>query len=103
MTIKKYDSAVISDSYAYASGETRSADIVGYHSPAVCVSLDDLGGLTDETITIEIVGDAATYQADERTLSSAGTYIVDIPQAIEVQVTSSGGATISAEARNNPR
>ena len=98
-----YDSAVIADSDSFAAGETKSASVKQFHTPAICVALEDLEGAADDTLTIEIVGDAATYEVDSRTLSSTGSYIVDVPQAGQVQLTSANGTTISAEARNNPR
>ena len=99
---RRYESRVIADNRGFGSGETASADVLGLHTPAVCIEADP-GALTDDTITVEIVGAVGTYTVDERTISSAEDYIVDIPQAEQVQVTSSGGSTITAEARNNPR
>lgn len=92
----------IANSATFNAAETKSADISSYHTPAVCVALEDLGGSADDTLTIEIVGDAGTYEVDERTLSAAGSYVVDVPQAKQVQLTSTNGTTISAEVRNNP-
>jgi hypothetical protein len=100
---KWYAAAVIADSATFGAGETKSADITQYHTPAVCVSLENLEGNADDTITIEIVGEAGTYEVDSRTLSATGSYVVDVPQAGQVDVTSANGTTISAEARNNPR
>ena len=99
----RYASAVLADSKAFAAAETVTADVSQYHTPAICVALEALDGSADDTLTIEIVGDAGTYEVDERTLSAAGSYVVDVPQADEVQLTSANGTTISAEARNNPR
>jgi len=98
-----YDSTTIADGKSFNSDETASADIEQYHTPEICVSLDDLGGETDDTITVEVVGDVGTYEVDERTLSAAGSYTVDAPQADTAKLTSANGTTISAEARNNPR
>lgn len=100
---KWYASATIADSATYTAGETKTADVSKFHTPAICVDLEDLEGNADDTLTIEIVGAAGTYEADSRTLSSTGSYIVDVPQADTVQLTSLNGTTISAEARNNPR
>src|SRR6056297_680365 len=98
-----YDSTVLADSQALSAGQTVTASIDGYHTPAICVSLEDLGGAADDTLTIEIVGAAGTYEVDSRTLSETGSYVVDVPQADSVELTSANGTTISAEARNNPR
>lgn len=100
---KWYASAVIADSATFAASETKTADISQFHTPAVCVSLESLDGATDDTITVAVVGDAGTYEVDQRTLSSTGSYIVEAPQAATAEVTSANGTTISAEARNNPR
>jgi len=100
---KWYESIVIADSATFGAGETKSADISQFHTPAVCIALENLEGNADDTITVEVVGDAGTYEVDSRTLSAAGSYIVDAPQSDTVQVTSANGTTISAEARNNPR
>ncbi len=97
------DSTVIADSAAFNADETKSAAVGGYHTPAVCVLVEDLEGNTDDTLTIEFVGAAGTYQKDQRTLSSTGSYVVDVPQCQEVKLTSANGTTISAEVRNNPR
>ncbi len=97
------DSTVIADSSSFTAGEPQSASIDDYHTPAVCVALEDLGGSTDDTLTIEFVGAAGTYEIDQRTLSSTGSYVVDVPQCKQIQLTSSNGTTISAEVRNNPR
>jgi len=100
---KWYDGVVIANSVSYTAGDTETADISQYHTPAVCVQLESLDGSADDTITIEVVGDAGTYEVDERTLSETGSYVVTAPQAETVRVTSANGTTISAEARNNPR
>jgi len=98
-----YAHAVIADSATFGAGETKTADIQQFHTPAVCVAVEDLEGSGDDTITVEVVGDAGTYEVDSRTLNTTGSYIVTAPQADTVQVTSANGTTISAEARNNPR
>ncbi|WP_254766508.1 hypothetical protein [Salinilacihabitans rarus] len=98
-----YDSTVIADSKTFAAGETATASVAKYHTPAICVALENLEGNADDTLTIEIVGAAGTYAVDSRTLSETGSYVVDVPQADTVQLTSANGSTISAEARNNPR
>ncbi|MDR9431732.1 MAG: hypothetical protein RI568_13675 [Natronomonas sp.] len=96
-------SSVIADSASFGADETKTASAEGYHTPAVCVALEDLEGNADDTLTIEFVGAAGTYRADQRTLSSTDTYVVTVPQTDTVRVTSANGTTISAEARNNPR
>lgn len=98
-----YDHATIADSATFTGGEAKTADISEFHTPAICVALENLEGNADDTLTIEIVGDAGTYEVDSRTLSSTGSYIVDVPQADTVRLNSANGTTISAEARNNPR
>jgi len=96
-------STVIVDSASVAAGTAQRASVDGYHTPAICVSLKDLEGNADDTITVAIEGDAGTYTVDERTLTSTGSYVVDVPQCEGVRVTSSNGTTLSCEARNNPR
>jgi len=96
-------STVIADSVSFAAGTSEAASIDGYHTPAICVALEDLEGSANDTITVEVVGDAGTYEIDERTLAATGSYVVDAPQADTARVTSANGTTISAEARNNPR
>lgn len=98
-----YASSVIANSVTFSAGQTEQASVAEYHTPAVCVNLESLEGNADDTITIAIVGDAAEYEVDSRTLSATGSYVVDVPQADSVKVTSSNGTQISAEARNNPR
>lgn len=97
------DDTTIANSKTFQAGETASADVEGYHSPAVCVNLESLNSNAEDTITIGIVGAAATYDVDSRTLSSLGSYVVDVPQCDRVEVSSSNGTTLSCEARNNPR
>ncbi|GGO01797.1 hypothetical protein [Haloarcula pellucida] len=100
---KWYDSTVLADSQSLTAGNAVTGDISQYHTPAICVALEDLEGNADDTITVEVVGAAGTYEVDERTLSAVGSYIVEAPQADTVKVTSSNGVTYSIEARNNPR
>lgn len=98
-------SAVLADSESLTAGEAVVFDFAGagYHTPVVCVALEDLEGNADDTLTIEFDGAAGTYEADSRTLSEAQSYTVDLPQCEGVQVTSSNGCTYSIELRNNPR
>jgi hypothetical protein len=98
-----YETAVLADSKTFSAGETVTASVDKFHTPAVCVALENLEGNADDTITTEIVGDAGTYEVDSRTLSATGSYVVDVPQASTIRLTSGNGTTISAEARNNPR
>lgn len=98
-----YASAVLADSQTLTAGQTVTASVEQFHTPAICVALENLEGNADDTVTIEIVGDAGTYEVDSRTISATGSYVVDVPQADTVQLTSTNGTTISAEARNNPR
>ena len=101
-----YAAAVLADSKSLTAGEAVTVDFAdgsGYHTPVVCVALEDLEGNADDTLTIEFDGAAATYEADSRTLSETQTYTVDLPQCDGVQVTSSNGCTYSIEVRNNPR
>ena len=99
------DETIIADSESLTAGNATAAGapVDDYHTPVVCVSLEDLEGNADDTVTIEFDGVAATYEADSRTLSSPQTYTVDLPQCEDVQVTSTNGVTYSIEVRNNPR
>jgi len=97
------DSVAIADSKTFGAGETATASIDGYHTPAICVDVENLEGNGDDTLTIAIGGDVGTYEVDSRTLANTGSYVVDVPQADSVELTSANGSTISAEARNNPR
>jgi len=54
-------STVIVDSTSLTGGTAETASIEGYHTPAICVELEDLEGNADDTITVEIAGDAGTY------------------------------------------
>jgi len=96
------EGVVVADSTSLTGGTAETADISELRDPVVCVALEDLEGAADDTATIEIVGDAGTYQLDQRTLSSTGSYTVSVPQARTVRFTSSGGVTYSVEARSNP-
>lgn len=97
-----YASATLADSTSLDAGTAVTADVSRYRSPVVCVSLENLEGNTDDDATIEFVGAVGTYEADSRTLSSTGSYTVDVPQCDEVRFTSSNGVTYSAEVRANP-
>ena len=98
-----HDASVLADSESLTAGEAVVLDGVDYHTPVVCVALEDLEGNADDTVTVEFVGAAATYQANERTLSETQSYRVNLPQCDGVRVTSSNGCTFSIEVRNNPR
>lgn len=98
-----YEAHVLANSASLTAGAAETADASKFHTPVVCVKLEDLEGNADDTVTIEFVGAAGTYEADSRTLSSTGSYTVDLPQAKTVRLTSSNGVTYSAEVRNNPR
>ncbi|QLG47898.1 hypothetical protein [Natrinema halophilum] len=98
-----HDSAVLADSESLTAGQAVELVGVEYHTPVVCVKLEDLEGNADDTVTIEFDGAAATYEADERTLSETTSYTVALPQCEGVSVTSSNGCTYSIEVRNNPR
>lgn len=93
---------VMANSKAFAAGEAVQADIRRYRNPTVCVALESLGGSTDDTPAINLIGDAGTYEIDSRTLSAAGSYVVEIPQAPQVEFTSPNGVTYSVEVRSDP-
>lgn len=97
-----HQSTVLADSASLTAGTAAEETIADHKSPVVCVALESLEGAADDTTTIEFVGDAATYQADQRTLSATGTYTVEIPQAEAVQFTSANGVTYSVEVRSDP-
>ena len=99
---KWYLSEVVADSESLTAGTAVVEDINRLRSPVVCVALEDLEGAADDTATIEIVGDAGTYEVDSRTLSGTDTYTVDIPQAEDIRFTSANGVTYSVEVRANP-
>lgn len=94
-------SATLADSESLTSGTPKTADVSGYRSPTVLVSLEDLEGAADDDATIRAVGAASTYQIDTRTLSSTQDYTVDVPQCETIEFESSGGVTYSAEVREN--
>jgi len=98
-----YASSVLANSESLTAGEAVVLDGVEYHTPVVCIALEDLEGNTDDTLTVEFDGAAATYEEDSRTLSETQSYTVELPQCEGVQVTSSNGCTYSVEVRNNPR
>jgi len=99
-----YERAVtLANNKSFSASETVEAGVSGYRSPTVLVSPDTISG-TDDTLTIEAVGAASTYQIDSTTVSSVdGTddYTVDIPQCETVKLTSANGETHSAEVREN--
>ena len=102
--MSRWNKAVtIADSTALTAGTPVTKDIDDLRDPVVCVALENLGANTDDTVTIEIVGAAGTYEVDSRTLNAAGSYTLTVPQAAQVQFTSANGATYSAEVRANPR
>lgn len=92
---------VIADSESLEAETAVTADISELTSPTVLVELENLEGNADDDTTIRVVGEAATYEIDSRTLSELGSYTVDIPQADSVEFESSGGVTYSAEVRAN--
>lgn len=99
-------STVLADSESLTAGEAVQFDFGsngGYHTPVVCVALEDLEDNAEDTLTIEFDGAAATYEADEQTLSTTQSYTVALPQCEGVRTTSSNGCTYSIEVRNNPR
>ena len=102
--MSRWNKAVtLADSALLAAGTPATKDISDLRDPVVCVALENLGANADDTVTIEIVGAAGTYEVDSRTLNAAGSYTVTIPQATQVSLTSANGATYSAEVRANPR
>lgn len=96
-------SVVLADSESLAPETPIEQAIDGFQSPVVCVVLEDLEAEADDTVTIEFVGAAGTYVADERTLSEPESYTVAVPQCDAVQLTSVNGVTYSAEVRSDPR
>lgn len=96
------DYAVVANSLSLTAGTAETAVTDELRDPVVCVALEDLEGATDDTATIEIVGAAATYEIDSRTISAVGSYTVDVPQADTVRFTSSNGVTYSVEVRADP-
>jgi len=102
-----YAASVLADSESLTADTAVTLDGgsngIGYHTPVVCIKLEDLEGNGDDTVTVEFDGEVATYEADSRTLSETQSYTVDLPQCDGVGVTSSNGCTYSIEVRNNPR
>lgn len=96
------DSVVLADSTSLTAGTPVSADTADLRNPTVLVALEDLEAAADDTATIRVVGEATTYEVDSRTLSTTGSYIVEVPQATAVEFESSGGVTYSAEVRSDP-
>ena len=96
------DSVVLTDSASLAAGTPVSADTADMRNPTVLVALEDLEGAADDTVTVSVVGDAATYEAESRTLGSTGAYIIDVPQGDSIELESSNGVTYSAEVRADP-
>lgn len=95
-------SVVIANSESLTAGTPVSVDVADLRSPEVLVALEDLEGAADDTVTIRVVGDAGSYEVDERTLSATGSYIVEAPQAESLEFESANGVTYSAETRANP-
>lgn len=96
--------AVLADSASLDAATAVTADISEFTNPTVLVTLEGLEGNADDTVTVRVVGDAATYRIDERTVSStdgSDDYTLDLPQADEVEFESSNGVTYSAEVRAN--
>lgn len=99
------ETATLADSKSLTAGTAVSALVEKFRAPVICVALEDLEGNADDTVTIEFVGAAGTYQADQRTLSAtdgSDDYTVDVPQCEQIKLTSSNGVTYSAEVRANP-
>jgi hypothetical protein len=94
---------VIADSESLTGGTAVTADVSALRTPAVLVQLEDLEGNAGDTVTLRVVGDVVTHTVDERTLSSTGSYRVDVPQCESVELESANGVTYAAEARSNPR
>lgn len=100
--MRQWDSvATLADSESLEASTAVTADISGFTSPTVLVELENLEESGDDDATIRVVGAVGTYTIDERTLTEAGGYQVDIPQADSVEFESSNGVTYSAEVRAN--
>lgn len=95
------DPVVLVDSDSLTAGDPVSEALHGLAQPVICVNLEDLEGNADDTVTIRFEGEAATYEADTRTLSETGSYTVDLPRADYVEIESANGVTYSAEVRPN--
>jgi hypothetical protein len=100
---KWYDSVVLADNKDFNAGESVTGSVEQFHTPAVCLSVDALGALSSDTVTVEIEGEASNYEVASQDFSTNGDAVIDVPQGKRVRVTSSDGSTITAEARNNPR
>ena len=97
-------SLALVDSASLDAGVAVTADVQGWRSPTVLVTLEDLEGGADDTVTVRAVGDVGTYRIDERTVSAtdgSDDYVVDVPQCETVELESSNGVTYSAEVREN--
>lgn len=103
--MKSWDEvAVLADSDSLTAGEPVSADITEFTNPTVLVTLEDLEGATDDTATVRVAGEAATYPVEQQTLGGTGadgTFAVDVPQADSIELESGNGVTYSAEVRAN--
>lgn len=97
-----FDAVVVANSASLTAGTPEQAGISRLRSPTVCVALEDLEAAADDTATIRVVGAAGTYEVDSRTLSAAGSYVVDVPQAQQIEFESANGVTYSVEVRGNP-
>lgn len=93
---------VLADSQSLTAGTPVSGDTSTLRNPTVLVNLENLEAAADDTATIRVVGQAATYEVDSRTLSALGSYAVDVPQAAQVEFESSGGVTYSVEVVADP-
>lgn len=94
-------SVILADSDSLDAATAVTGDISEITGPTVLVNLENLEGETDDDATVRVVGAAATYEIDSRTLSETGSYTVDVPQATEVEFESNNGVTYSAEVRAN--
>lgn len=97
------DTAVLADSTSLTAGTPVSAETDELRNPVALVKLENLEGNADDTVTLRVVGAAATYEIDQRTLSATGAYTVALPQATNVELESSNGVTYSAEVRADPQ
>lgn len=99
----RWNAAVtVANSQSLAAGTPETGDISDLRNPTVLVKLEDLEGAADDTAIVRVVGDAATYEIDSRTLSGPGSYPVEVPQAATVEFESSNGVTYSVEVRGDP-
>lgn len=97
-----YRATTLADSESLTAGTPVSVATDRIKAPVVAIELEDLEGAADDTITVEVVGEAGTYEIEERTLSEPGSFVVGSVQADWTQITSSNGVTYSAEVRGNP-